>query len=67
MLIRGTSLVVHWLRIHLAKQESTLQRFPMGDPFGSLVRKLRSHMPQSNYACALQLEILCAAAEDPSW
>ena len=35
-IIRGTSLVVQWLRIHLPRQETRVQ---------SLVGELRSHMP----------------------
>ena len=44
---RGTSLVVQWLRIHLAMQ-GTQVRSPVG--------KLRSHMPSSKQACVPQLE-----------
>ena len=35
----GTSLVVQWLRIHLAMQGTKVQ---------SLVEELRSHMPQDS-------------------
>ena len=35
----GTSLVIQWLRIHLATQ---------GTPVPSLVGELRSHMPRGN-------------------
>ena len=35
----GTSLVVQWLRIYLVMQGTWVQ---------SLVRELRSHMPQGN-------------------
>ena len=55
----GTSLVVQWLWIHLAMQETQVQ---------SLDRELRSHMSQSKYwACTLQVESLCDATKDPTW
>ena len=41
-----TSLMIQWLRIHLAMQ---------GRWVWSLVRELRSHIPQSNRACAPRL------------
>ena len=44
------SLVVQWVRIHLALQ---------GIGAWSLVRELKSHMPLSNWASTLQLESLC--------
>ena len=37
--LKGTCLVVQWLRIHLPMQ---------GMPVRSLIRELRSHMPWSN-------------------
>ena len=45
----GTSLVVQWLWIHLAMQETQVQ---------SLDRELRSHMSQSKcWACTLKLRV----------
>ena len=42
----GTSLVIQWLRIRLARQ---------GTWVWSLLRELRSRMPQGNQACVLHL------------
>ena len=39
VLVSGTSLVVRWLRIHLATQETWIR---------SLVQELGSHTPQGN-------------------
>ena len=39
IMVQGSSLVVQWLRIHLAMQGTQVQ---------SLVRELRSHMPWDN-------------------
>ena len=44
-LVRGTSLVVQWLRIHLPTQGTWVQ---------SLVEELRSHMPRGGKAHMLQ-------------
>ena len=44
-LVRGTSLVVQWLRIHLPMQGTWVQ---------SLVEELRSHMPRGGKAHMLQ-------------
>ena len=44
-LVRGTSLVVQWLRIHLPMQGTWVQ---------SLVKRLRSHMPWGGKARMLQ-------------
>ena len=54
----GTSLVVQWLRICLAKQ---------GMQARSLVAELGSHMLRRNEACAPQLESLCTTTKDPAW
>ena len=51
----GTSLMVQWLRICLAMQRTWVQ---------SLVGELRSHMPQSNSACVLQLLSPCTASRE---
>ena len=55
--------MVQWLRTCLAMQGTRVQ---------SLVRELKSHMSQSNYALeqellspGAQLEILCAASKAP--
>ena len=46
MMCIGTSLMVQWLRIHLAMKGMQIQ---------SLVGELRSHLPQSNEAHTPQL------------
>ena len=51
-----TSLLIQWLRIHLAMQ---------GTQVRSPVRELRSHMRQSNEANEPQLESLSATTKDP--
>ena len=51
----GTSLVVQGLRMCLAMQGTQVQ---------SLVGELRSHMPRSTYAWALQLETPCATTRE---
>ena len=53
---QGTSLVVQWLRACLPMQGSCIC---------SLVRELRYHMPQGNYAAAFQLEKRVHCNEDP--
>ena len=53
----GTSLVVQWLRICLAKQ---------GMQVRSLVSELGSHKLRSNAACVPQLESLCTTTKDPA-
>ena len=52
-----TSLLIQWLRIHLAMQ---------GTQVRSPVRELRSHMLQSNKANEPQLESLSATTKDPT-
>ena len=54
--IPGTSLMVQWLRTYLAMQ---------GMWVWSLVRELRSHKSQDNWACAPQLETPSASMDDP--
>ena len=51
----GTSLMIQWLRICLPMQ---------GTWVWSLVRELRSHMPQGNKACVQQPRSLQAATRD---
>ena len=48
--------MAQWLRIHLAMQGKQVQ---------SLVKELRSNMPQSNQACTSQLQRPRAAMKDP--
>ena len=50
--------MVQRLRIQLAMQRTWVR---------SLVRDLKSHMPQGNWAHMLQLESLCAAMKDLTW
>ena len=47
--------MAQWLRIHLAMQGKQVQ---------SLVKELRSNMPQSNQACT-PLQRPCVAMKDP--
>ena len=50
--------MVQWLRIRLAMQ---------GTQVWSLVRELRSHMPQRNWAWEPQWESPCITTQDPIW
>ena len=55
-ILRGTSLVVQWLRIHLPMQ---------GTRVPSLVGELRSHVLQASRALVLQLEKPACPNKDP--
>ena len=54
--ISGAALVVRWLRIHLPMPRTQVP---------SLVRELRSHLPQGNYASKVQLLRLHSATRGP--